>query len=93
MRRRAFVLSAVGVLVSATLAGCPMNNNPDHMTGTVQERTNLDNGLPGCENVGNVCRRVRICLNKGTNCLDYKPSEVTNCQVGADWPKCKTVKK
>lgn len=98
MRRRAFVLAAVGVLASAALAGCPINNNPDHMSGTVAERTNLDNNLPGCEQVGNVCRRVRICLNKGndgkgTNCLDYRPSEVTNCSVGSKWPNCKTVKK
>lgn len=98
MRRRAVILSAVGVLASAALAGCPINNNPDHMTGTVKERTELTNDLPGCEKVSNKCVRVRICLNKdangkGTNCLDYRPSEVTNCTVGAEWPKCKTVKK
>lgn len=96
MRRPAVILTAVGVLLFGTAGNCTAN--PDHMTGTVQERSNLDNNLPECEQVGNVCRRVQICLNKndagkGTNCLDYPPSEVKNCSVGAEWPKCKTVKR
>jgi hypothetical protein len=93
LRKTLTMLCAVGALGFGAV-GC---NNPNNMTGVVKERTNLDNSLPGCEDVGNVCRRVRICLNKnaqgqGTNCLDYKPSEVKNCPVGAKWPKCKTDK-
>lgn len=75
----------LGIICALLLSAAKCTGDKD--TGKVASRENLDNGLPGCEKVGKVCRRVSICLNNGA-CYDYKPSEVVDCPVGAQWPQC-----
>lgn len=84
--------AAAGVLALAGFLACgdpgPAGPGGEGDQTTVTDRTNLDNGLPGCENVAGHCRRVRICVKSG-GCNDYAPHEVVDCPVGAQWPKCK----
>ncbi len=88
-------LVIVGFLSMGSYAKCgdpgPAGPGGEGDQTIVTDRTNLDNGLPGCEKIGgptSKCRRVRICVKSG-GCNDYAPSEVVDCPVGAQWPKCK----
>jgi hypothetical protein len=84
--RKVIVAALVGL---AVVSGLACTDDPDDSGPTkVTDRTELTNGLPGCEKIGNKCVRIRICVQSG-GCKDYAPSDVKDCVVGSNWPACR----